>query len=93
MKKPLLIRVISILILSLWITFFYACSEDKNDLENFEEIIDDPTNQTLTEADKKALLFMLEEEKLARDTYDYLDNLWSINQFANIKKKRAKPYG
>lgn len=28
---------------------------------------------------------MLEEEKLARDTYIYLTDLWSINQFANIK--------
>ena len=36
--------------------------------------------------DKEALLFMLEEEKLARDTYEYLDDLWSINQFSNIKK-------
>ena len=29
---------------------------------------------------------MFEEEKLARDTYEYLDGLWSINQFANIKQ-------
>ena len=28
---------------------------------------------------------MLEEEKLARDTYIYLDELWGINQFANIQ--------
>lgn len=29
---------------------------------------------------------MLEEEKLARDTYTYLDNLYNINQFSNIKR-------
>tara|TARA_R110002153_G_scaffold87651_2_gene216526 strand:- start:1224 stop:1703 length:480 start_codon:yes stop_codon:yes gene_type:complete len=28
---------------------------------------------------------MLEEEKLARDTYIYLDELWGINQFSNIQ--------
>ncbi len=28
---------------------------------------------------------MLEEEKLARDTYTYLNDKWAINQFANIK--------
>jgi hypothetical protein len=28
---------------------------------------------------------MLEEEKLARDTYIYFDNYWGINQFGNIK--------
>jgi hypothetical protein len=39
----------------------------------------------LTDSDKNALLFMLEEEKLARDTYTYLGEQWSINQFNNIK--------
>ncbi len=43
------------------------------------------TGQSITESDKSALLFMLEEEKLARDTYFYLDSVWSINTFANIK--------
>ena len=86
MKKLLITRVIPIIILSISLTFLYACNDDNNDIEYFEEIIDDPTNQSITESDKEALLFMLEEEKLARDTYDYLDNLWSINQFANIRK-------
>jgi len=36
--------------------------------------------------DQEALLFMLEEEKLARDTYIYLDQLWGVPQFANIQK-------
>lgn len=40
----------------------------------------------LTNADKESLLFMLEEEKLARDTYEFLDNEWGISPFANIKK-------
>lgn len=39
----------------------------------------------LTDSDKNALLFMLEEEKLARDTYTFLGEKWSINQFNNIK--------
>ena len=46
---------------------------------------DNATSQALTELDKSALLFMLEEEKLARDTYIYMDDAWSSNQFANIK--------
>jgi hypothetical protein len=41
--------------------------------------------KALTEAEKQGLLFMLEEEKLARDTYTYLDGVWSVSQFANIK--------
>lgn len=65
------------------ITLTYACSNDSgNDYfaENIEE------NITILEQDSEALLFMLEEEKLARDTYEYLDKTWGLNQFANIKK-------
>ena len=79
MKKPQLFRVVSVLVLIFSLTLF-AYFSDENDDSN-----DDPTNQTLSEDDKSALLFMLEEEKLARDTYIYLNDLWSINQFANIK--------
>lgn len=59
--------------------FLTSCSDNDDGLN--------PNINTtaLTQADKDALLFMLEEEKLARDTYEYLDNLWSINQFGNIK--------
>jgi hypothetical protein len=41
--------------------------------------------QSITEEEKAGLLFMLEEEKLARDTYIYMNNLWGLNQFNNIK--------
>ena len=58
--------------------FIVSCSENNN-----EKTLN---NEDLFETDKEALLFMLEEEKLARDTYDFLDNQWGINQFANIKK-------
>ena len=78
MKKSPFIRVISFLILAISLVFLLACDDD-NDVNI---VI---TDQTLIESDKTALLFMLEEEKLARDTYMYLDDLWSINQFANIK--------
>jgi len=80
MKKPILIRVISILILLVSLTMLTACSDDN------DNITEDTKDQTLSETNKDALLFMLEEEKLARDTYTYIDNLWSINQFANIQK-------
>ncbi len=75
MKKSPLIRVIPVLILAISLVFLFACDDDNNVI----------TDQTLIESDKTALLFMLEEEKLARDTYMYLDDLWSTNQFSNIK--------
>lgn len=79
MKKLLNNGVIPVLVLTVLFTFLTACSND-NDEVNIDKI-----DQTLTDDDIAALLFMLEEEKLARDTYSYLDNLWAINQFTNIK--------
>ena len=38
----------------------------------------------LSAAEQEMLLFMLEEEKLARDTYVALDARWAAPQFANI---------
>lgn len=59
----------------------FSC--DKND--DAQDLT--PIGQTtLTEDDREALLFMLEEEKLARDTYIYLGELWNNNQFLNIKQ-------
>lgn len=46
---------------------------------------DNPTpKDSLTEQEKADLLFMLEEEKLARDTYLDLASIWSEPQFGNI---------
>jgi hypothetical protein len=77
MKKLQLFRAVPLLVFIMSLTFLSSCTDDDND----NEIV----NQTITASDKSALIFMLEEEKLARDTYAYLDGLWSVNQFANIK--------
>ncbi|MCO6174068.1 DUF2202 domain-containing protein [Flavobacterium sp. NRK F10] len=53
-----------------------GCS-DNDDNNNYEP---------LTATEQNSLLFMLEEEKLARDTYRYLDDLWSLTEFENIKQ-------
>lgn len=79
MKTVHLIRFIPILILVIGLSALQACTDDT------DAINENLTNQMLTEVEKEALSFMLEEEKLARDTYSYLYDLWSINQFANIK--------
>lgn len=42
--------------------------------------------EKLNDTEIEAVLFMLEEEKLARDTYDFLAQTWSLSQFENIKK-------
>ena len=45
--------------------------------------------QDLTEQEKQALLYMWEEEKLARDVYLALNEQWDLNVFKNIAKSEA----
>ncbi|MDC6389313.1 DUF2202 domain-containing protein [Maribacter sp. PR1] len=54
-----------------------SCEKD----ENNSVIIN-----SLSKTEENALIFMIEEEKLALDTYTYLGELWGINQFLNIQK-------
>nr|WP_297786904.1 DUF2202 domain-containing protein [uncultured Allomuricauda sp.] len=73
----------------------FGCS-DSNDEPidpQTENSIDDNTNDdvdddasSLTVNDEEALLFMLEEEKLARDTYKFLNDYWGMVQFENIRQ-------
>lgn len=55
-------------------------SSCKKDEPNVESVI-----QPITADERSGLLYMLEEEKLARDVYIYLDNLWEAEQFTNIQ--------
>ncbi|MCB0663375.1 MAG: DUF2202 domain-containing protein [Saprospiraceae bacterium] len=47
-------------------------------------IIDNYQMQPLSDVEKEALTFMLEEEKLARDVYNKMNEMWNIQVFANI---------
>lgn len=40
--------------------------------------------QALTDSEKKSLLYLMEEEKLARDVYSTLNEKWERNVFQNI---------
>ena len=73
---------ITTLLLSL-ILVFSSCEEDET------------TNVTpeLSETEKSELLYMLEEEKLARDVYTYFDELWGVKQFTNIKESEKNHIG
>ncbi len=41
---------------------------------------------TLNQQEKDAILYMREEEKLARDVYEYLYAKWNVNPFGNIRR-------
>lgn len=58
-----------------------ACSSDNPEPI---EIDNSETGVVLTQIEKEALIFMLEEERLARDVYDHLFAKWGLSQFENI---------
>ena len=51
---------------------------------------DDSDSDDLNSEDQHALYFMLEEEKLARDVYSYLGDLWEIPVFENIMQSEIQ---
>jgi hypothetical protein len=62
----------------------------KADLENAGlqdgTLIDTLPSSELSDAQKEGLVFMVEEEKLARDVYEYLYANWDLTIFSNIAK-------
>ena len=60
------------------------------DLENTKlqdgTLIDTLPAGELSDAQKEGLIFMVEEEKVARDVYEYLYAKWNLSIFSNIAK-------
>ncbi|WP_299064520.1 DUF2202 domain-containing protein [uncultured Polaribacter sp.] len=88
--KTAIKKTVNLFLVITFAILIYGCSEDSSDtlemFNNQDDIVNLDDNATILLEDSEALLFMLEEEKLARDTYEYLDKTWGLNQFANIKK-------
>lgn len=76
-----LLKTAAILLMLLSTTVFISC--DKNDDDND---IPDSNTPTLSQADADGLIFMREEEKLARDSYIRMFELWSEQVFTNISE-------
>lgn len=70
--------LIKTLVIAFVLINIIQCSRnsDNEDLQNLP---------TITTEEKNDLLFMFEEEKLARDTYLFLYQKWNLQEFANIK--------
>ncbi len=49
-----------------------------------------PVATTLTEAESAGLIYMREEEKLARDVYQELGSLYSVRAFSNIASSETR---
>ena len=70
-SKPLFFFILNLSLLA-----SFSCDSEDNPV----------ASKDLANVEREALLFMLEEEKLARDTYKYLHDHWGLQQFANIKR-------
>ncbi|MER3319227.1 MAG: DUF2202 domain-containing protein [Allomuricauda sp.] len=91
-------RIGSVFMMILFVSaMIFGCSDSNDDPidSQIENSIDDDVNDdindddvddgsSIVDEDEAALLFMLEEEKLARDTYKFLNDYWDIVQFGNI---------
>lgn len=78
MKKTILITIILLTI------FISSCSKDDSNL-NLECNLENPS-PTVNEAEVELIKHMREEEKLAKDVYDYLYAKYGLNIFKNISK-------
>ncbi len=90
MKKYTLLVILFILIIISFI--FYKTSNntenayviDPGDMYVVENGTSTDSNLGLTTDERKWLIFMREEEKLARDVYTTLGSKWKLNIFSNI---------
>ena len=74
LKTTLLLLTISSL------SFIISCSKD----DNTDESIDNNNVTSLNSTDANGLIFMREEEKLARDAYLYMHQEWGLQIFKSI---------
>jgi len=65
-------------------------SEDRGFSSSRATQMDTSSITDITDEQKKELLYMVEEEKLARDVYDYLYELWGSRVFGNIVKSEQR---
>lgn len=68
-------------------------SDDSSISDDFQLLVNDIAITDLTDSEMQKLLFMREEEKLARDVYRYLYLKWHQNTFNNISKSEDRHSG
>lgn len=96
MKKHIA-KLSSIIIVAVIMLTMYSCTEEnltnpEIDSQNpsfNQDIITIPISD-LTELEESELMFMREEEKLARDVYMYLYSKWQQNTFKNISNSEQQ---
>jgi hypothetical protein len=97
MKKQFRIICFLQVLLLLLLVVFSGCSSNTEDIldvdnegntsinnESLQHAINQDSTQPLNDIEEEGILYMREEEKLARDVYLQLYELWGTNNFNNI---------
>jgi len=89
MKKKVRLFVSMFLVGVLLMGFLTGCSTsvssgNGNSFGNIGNYASEGIATSLSNSEKDGLLYMAEEEKLARDVYTYLNKLWGMQVFENI---------
>ncbi|MCK5846023.1 MAG: DUF2202 domain-containing protein [Bacteroidales bacterium] len=80
------IKLSLIVIFFITVASIISCNKD-NENDNNDNT---PITSEISKAEADGLIFMREEEKLARDAYIYMYNEWGANIFNNISKSEQK---
>jgi len=67
-----------------------ATHQSYTNYSKYQNNIDNTTVATLTQEQKDNLIFMYQEEKLARDVYITLGNIWNLRVFKNIQNSEQR---
>jgi len=67
-------------------SLFNSCGSDSEDISPYydQAYVERLPKESLSESERASLIFMREEEKLARDVYTFLQNKWNLFIFRNI---------
>ncbi len=92
LKKYVSKNYIIILFSAVALTFCSSPAESDtlNYSDDLEKVIETTAVEDLSSAEEEGLIFMREEEKLARDVYINLYQKWNLNVFNNISKAEQK---
>jgi len=99
-SKQILVIIFTIIILN---SSLSGCEEQNDTIEPVGNESDQTADQlviktqlellpieALSKEERDGLIFLREEEKLARDVYNYLHKLYNLNVFANIPKSEQQ---
>jgi len=99
-SKQMLVIIFTIIVLN---SSLSGCEEQNDTIEPVGNESDQTADQSviktqlellpieaLSKEERDGLIFLREEEKLARDVYNYLHELYNLNVFANIPKSEQQ---